>query len=168
MSFSENLVNNKESHVSSGSYSNLNFKKGFNDIQEKTMIDIFEILYENMKQESDNIDMISRKAILELSEKNLSLAIKYGIETLKTCVSNSSNKSSIDHISVYVTLLQEIMEKHGPKIDKTTFKYISTFTIDSIQTYINTPLSKDQEKQKQFEEKTLLILKLLVYIGNKF
>jgi len=141
------------------------YKKGMNDINEKTMIEILEILYENMKQENDNIDMISRKALLELSEKNLSLTIKYGIETIQTCISNNS-KNSLDQISVYVTLLQEIIEKHGTLIDKTTFKFISTFGIESIQSYITGCSLKDSEKQRQNGEIIALTNKLLVYIGK--
>ena len=115
-------------------------KKDSIEIQEKTITEVVQILYDNMKDQHDNeLIIITRKSLIELSEKNLS-------------------------INYYINLIQEIIEKFGNNIDRTTFRIISTFVIDCIQNYIVSS-NKEPEKQKLREQRVIQVNKLLIYIG---
>jgi hypothetical protein len=143
------------------------------EIQEKTITEVVQILYDNMKDQHDNdLIIITRKALIELSEKNLSIILKLGVETLRNLlntIQDTKNSNLLqtqnDSLTYYINLIQEIIEKFGNKIDRTTFKIISTFVIDCIQNYI-TSSNKDQEKHKQKEQRVHQVNRLLIYIGN--
>ena len=147
-------------------------KKDSIEIQEKTITEVVQILYDNMKDQHDNeLIIITRKSLIELSEKNLSIILKLGIDTIRNQLNSiqdaknaTLNQSLSDSLNYYINLIQEIIEKFGNNIDRTTFRIISTFVIDCIQNYIVSS-NKEPEKQKLREQRVIQVNKLLIYIG---
>ena len=129
-------------------------RKDVNVINEKSIAEVIEQLYENMKDETENIDMISRKSILELAENNLSVVIRIGIEVLKGFSSpTSSAPVTLEYIQNYTSLIQEIIEKYGSQLDRNTYKITSCFVIDAIQLFTGAqPNPKEIEKFKFFND----------------
>jgi hypothetical protein len=136
-------------------------------VNERTMSEVVELLFENLKDETDNLDMISRKTILELAEKNLNIVMKVQMESLKNIMSNNNLNDSLLHIEKYLSLLQEILEKMGNQLDKNTYKIVSSFALELIQTMISNSIYRD-EKNRQFEKKAIPLTKILVYLSKTY
>jgi hypothetical protein len=136
-------------------------------LNDRTMSEVVELLFENLKEESDNIDMISRKTILELAEKNLNLVMKVQMDSLKNIMPNTNINDALEHIQKYLSLLQEILEKFGSQLDKNTYKIVSSFALELIQNMI-TNTYRDTDRTKSYEKKAIPLTKILVYLSKTY
>ena len=137
---------------------------------EKTMCDVIENLFENLKDESDNIDKISRRTLFELSENNLNSVFNVGMESLKSLINNNmNNKINIEIMETNVNLLEEIIEKYGEDLFKTSYKIASSLIIEAIQNLIASQgNSKETEKNKALESKVYVLNRVLIKLCNFF
>jgi len=145
-------------------------KRDLNNLNEKSITEVVSILYEHMKDETDNLDLIARKSLVELSEKNLSIVIKCGIEVLRGLLTNNNAASLVmDQINNYVLLFEDIINKNGVYLDRTTYAISSSFVIESIQLMISSAQNvKEIEKFKIIEKKVLVLIKILIYLAKYF
>ena len=143
-------------------------KRDLNNLNERSLADVVAILFEHMKDETENLDMISRKSLVLLSESNLPVVIKCGIEVLRAlllCQNTSTDK--IELVSSYVLLFEEVIDKNGANMDRSTYRITSSFVIDAIQTMFTTVQNpKEIEKYKLLEKKVQILIKILIWLAK--
>lgn len=139
-------------------------------LNEKTVCEVIEILFEHLKDETDNIDKITRRSLFELSENNLNSVFNVGMETLKNLINNNlNNKLNIEIMDNYVDLLNEIIEKYGNDLEKNSYKIASSLIIEAIQNLIALQgNSKEAEKYKALEKKVYILIKILIILSKFF
>ena len=148
------FLNNKNTHV----------------VNEKTICELIEQLFEQLKDESDNIDKITRRTLLILSEHNLNSVFNVGMNCIKNLVTNTINdKMNLEIMENYVELLKEVLEKYGVFLDKSGYKITSTLVIEAIQNLIGMQNNtKELEKSKALEKKLNIMNKILIILSKNF
>ena len=116
---------------------------------------IIKALYNNMKTYDiviNNIDLISRKTLCDISETNYELIIEIGINELEQIMKDNSENINFqcDNILNIVELFNEIIKKNKEKIlsnKKNIFEeYISKFIAQEISKYTENEKTKDEKK----------------------
>jgi len=148
----------------------LNSNRNNHIINEKTVCEVIEILFDHLKDETDNIDKITRRSLMELSEKNLNSVFNVGMETLKNLVANNTNnKMNLEIMENYVELLNEIIEKYGLLLEKNSYKIASSLIIEAIQNLIASQgNSKEVERIRALEKKVYTLNKILITLSKFF
>lgn len=139
---------------------------GASKLNDKTITDIIEVLFENIKDKSEGLNILSRKTILDFSNNYLSIVIKVGIDVLSSILNNTTNNAIfIDWLESYTSLFMELIDKHGKFIyDKGLSKSITVFVIETIRSYLDLKPSqggKEAERFKTIETRTLIICGLI-------
>lgn len=165
MEFENNLVTEEDKNRTI-----LNTNRNNHILNEKTICEVIEILFDHIKDETDNIDKITRRSLMELSENNLNSVFNVGMESLKNLVSNNlNNKLNIEIMENYVELLNEIIEKHGQMLEKNSYKIASTLIIEAIQNLIASQgNSKELERIRALEKKVYTLNKILIMLSKYF
>ena len=141
-----------------------------NEMNKNPFKEIIKSLYNNMKIKDiivNNIDLLSRKTLCEMSELNYELIFELGIKELEELMSNNSeNLNNIcDNILNIVELFNEMIKKNKGKIlsnEKNIFEeYISKFIFQEINKYNESENNK--ELKIKIKSKLRVLLKLLIY-----
>ena len=144
--------------------------KNENISNSNAMKEIIKSLYNNMKTKDiivNNIDLLSRKTLCEMSELNYELIFELGIKELEELMSNNSeNLNNIcDNILNIVELFNEMIKKNKGKIlsnEKNIFEeYISKFIFQEINKYNESENNK--ELKIKIKSKLRVLLKILIY-----
>lgn len=174
----ENTQTNINENTSETQIGNMNYieskaKEIFNPqmiINNSTITDIVELLFENMKDSTDNLDSLSRKTIIELSQTNMEIVIKVGVDSIGSILKNSSNSVIInDWLESYTDLLQEIIDKQQKYLNENCNKVLYTFLVETVKIYIDTKPAKsgkELENFKTLETRTLIITRLLIKLAG--
>jgi len=149
-----NFTTNKNNHV----------------LNEKTICEVIEILFNHLKDETDHIDKVTRRCLMELSENNLNSVFNVGMESLKSLlVYSPNNQINTEIMENYVELLGEILEKYGHLLGKNSYKIASTMIIEAIHNLISSKgNSQETEKNKVLEKKIYIINKILIILSKFF
>jgi len=164
MEFENNFVTEEDKN----STAFLNNNRNNHILNEKTICEVIEILFDHLKDETDNIDKITRRSLIEISENNLNSVFNVGMESLKNLISNNTNnKLNIEIMENYVDLLNEILEKYGSSLEKNSYKIASSLIIEAIQNLIASQgNSKEAERVKALEKKVYTLNKILIILSK--
>lgn len=139
-------------------------------INETTILEIINLLFENMKETTNKLNIISRKNLLDLSFSHLETLVKIGVEILSDTIKNVSSSIANDWLEMYVDFFIEMLDllKKTSLLKKEPLVILSSFIVTNIKTMVEfkSTSNKEMQKQKSFEIKATIITRLLIKLGE--
>ena len=139
-------------------------------INESTILEIINLLFENMKETTNKLNVISRRNLLDLSHSNLETLVKIGVEILSDTIKNISSTIANDWLEMYVEFFIEMIDlvKKSNNFKKDPLIILSSFIVSNIKTMteFKSTSNKEIQKQKNYEIKSAIITRLLIKLGD--
>lgn len=135
---------------------------------ENSFSDIISILFANMSNQSEGIDLVARKTLTEISETNSNLIFDSGLKSLSALLDEELNDNNTqrnyDNIYNIVELFHDIFTKNKSVITLSNFNVVSHFISERIAKIKDTSKSKI----KQYKTQLSLIMKIYTYSSSLF